>query len=832
MRTFVKRRLGALMMAVCLFAASTGPATADDPLTVDDLLGLEAFGRADISPDGRWAIYEKRAGYNTLSQVDLGGRSTWAIMDLWLVDLAEPEAPPQRLLPDEGLGLLRLAWSPEGDRLLIARLRDGKMEYGIVSLGDGSARWTGLTPELPLNGIGAVWASNDTLLLITRPDGSLPLLLGYDRTATSRRTQAWERTIAGREPSRTVVEAHDGVLDTETPEPRQALVRFNVVTGAARTLAEGRIADVAVSPDGRRAAVVRREEQRPLARPEMLHMEEDRRHRLSVIDLETERSSTSDDEIDIASHLLRWSPDSRAVLVWGRRDHQAWSDGRLLEATTEGMQSFVRGGLEVGASAAIVLNGVKADWIDTAPVMYAKASGSERWDWHLLSPNGSPRALTTALKSAPTRIASAGSDGLRVFADGGYWLMTAAGVRSLSSPSSAVREALVFDPTMARRPKGNEAPRREWSPAISAEGERLVLTDDGVSRLGFPGGAEDRVVAQSDQTTLVIHPTGLSEALTIKTKAGERSVDAVNLGLADIVLTEATPIRHPDLNGVETTSWLFLPRGPSREVKGLIVRVYPGWADNQARVDPLAMTYSYRPEVFVAAGYAVLSPSIPDDLPVRERGEAWSRSTDLAVDAALAAFPELPSNRMVVWGHSFGGYATLEIATRSSRYRSYIASAAYSDMQGLWGEFDGQGRIQPENGIFFRFNQGWTEVGQGDLAAPPSADPELYAVSSPFLRADRIRRPVLFLTADMDFAPMSQSERMFSAILRNGGDARMVTYWGEKHIIWSPANIRDYYGQIFDWLNRTLSDPDPLIGPAPNGLPTSGSIPPAPPPSG
>ena len=145
---------------------------------------------------------------------------------------------------------------------------------------------------------------------------------------------------------------------------------------------------------------------------------------------------------------------------------------------------------------------------------------------------------------------------------------------------------------------------------------------------------------------------------------------------------------------------------------------------------------------------------------------------------------------MVLWGHSFGGYATLEIATRSDRYLSYIASSGYSDMPGVWGEFDSEGRIQPENGIFFRFNQGWTEVGQGGLAAPPWSDPDLYVSSSPFLRADRIKRPILFLTADMDFAPMSQSERMFSAVLRNGGEARMVTYWGEKHVIWSPANIR------------------------------------------
>lgn len=298
------------------------------------------------------------------------------------------------------------------------------------------------------------------------------------------------------------------------------------------------------------------------------------------------------------------------------------------------------------------------------------------------------------------------------------------------------------------------------------------------------------------------------------------------------MLTEPVPINHLDLDGRETTSWLFLPKGDAGKIRGLIVKVYPGWADNLSRVDPLSMTYSSRPEVFVAAGYAYLSPSMPGDLPPRTRGDAYARSADLAVDAALAAFPALPADRMVLWGHSFGGYAALEIATRSSRYRSYIASAAYSDMVGVWGEFDPGGRIQPQDGGFFRFNQGWTEVGQGALAAPPWAAPDLYSASSPLLRADRIVRPVLFLTADMDFTPMTQAERMFSAILRNGGDARMVTYWGEQHLIWSPANIRDYYGQIFDWLDHTLGQAAQVTTLVPGDPPRDGPNLPAPPPSG
>lgn len=73
----------------------------------------------------------------------------------------------------------------------------------------------------------------------------------------------------------------------------------------------------------------------------------------------------------------------------------------------------------------------------------------------------------------------------------------------------------------------------------------------------------------------------------------------------------------------------------------------------------------------------------------------------------------------------------------------------------------------------------------------------------------------------MDFVTTSQSERMFSALSRLGGRARLVTYWGEEHFNWSPANIRDLYGQIFDWLETTLAAED-VTGTKPR---TAGSTP-------
>jgi dipeptidyl aminopeptidase/acylaminoacyl peptidase len=177
---------------------------------------------------------------------------------------------------------------------------------------------------------------------------------------------------------------------------------------------------------------------------------------------------------------------------------------------------------------------------------------------------------------------------------------------------------------------------------------------------------------------------------------------------------------------------------------------------------------------------------------------------DAAVDAALAAWPSLPGDRLAILGHSFGMTAALLIATRSDRYRSYVLRAGTSDMFSKWGEFAPAARTSPQEGFMFRNQQGWTEVGQGALGGPPWANVEAYAAASPYLASDHIRSPMLLIGADRDFVALSQTEQMFSALHRLGGHARLLTYWGEEHMVWSPANIRDQYREILIWLDRTL----------------------------
>lgn len=800
----LKPLIGAL--AACAWLSSVPclaqEAAAGRPITVQDIVELESFGRAAISPDGRWAVYEKRGPYNTAARFDIASRASWTIMDLWLVDLHDPAKAPERLLPGEGPGLQRLSWSPDSGRLLITRLQGENLEVGVVTVGDRSVWWTALTPEMPRTGATAEWRSAREVVISTRPDRTLPELLRHDSGLQSAMTEAWRASALGRQASRTVIDADGGRAEPEAAASPGALVVVDVVARTQRVLVDGEIVDFALSPDKSAVAIILTDGVATLRPERVVQAESAKRQRLVLAALGG-GLIVRPLQRDIGENLLRWAPDSSAVLVWAREDDAAWNEGALYRVGLDGAEPVNMAGVSTGTIEQIV-SGVRADWLGDRPVVYAQPPGGGRFDWFLTG-EGAPVNLTGSLAVPPTRLAAASGDRLAFFADGGLWSIGPGGLQRRTASETTVQPALPADPEQVRRLGSNEAPRREWAAATGPSGESLVIFADGATRRLGGDGPAHRVLAVTPEAALVLGRFGLEETLRLRTADGDHPLDAVNSGKRDVVLIEPVPVVHADVDGQETRSWLFLPpdRAPA-EIRGVIVNVYPGHADHLVWWDPLTMTYAVRPGVLAAGGYAVLSASIPGDLEPRARGEVFARAAELSVDAALAAYPELPADRLAIYGHSFGGYAAMEIATRSRRFHTYIASSGAYDWMGYWGEFHAATRRQTQDGLRDRQMQGFVERGQGRLLVPPWEDPGTYLAVSPFLRAGEVRAPVLLVTADLDFVPMRQAESMFSALYREGNRVRLVTYWGEKHHVWSPANILDQYQQIFDWLDETL----------------------------
>jgi dipeptidyl aminopeptidase/acylaminoacyl peptidase len=56
------------------------------------------------------------------------------------------------------------------------------------------------------------------------------------------------------------------------------------------------------------------------------------------------------------------------------------------------------------------------------------------------------------------------------------------------------------------------------------------------------------------------------------------------------------------------------------------------------------------------------------------------------------------------------------------------------------------------------------------------------------------------------FDPRAREE-FFTALFRQNKPAVFVRYWGEGHILESPANITDLWKRIYQWLERYLASP-------------------------
>lgn len=268
-------------------------------------------------------------------------------------------------------------------------------------------------------------------------------------------------------------------------------------------------------------------------------------------------------------------------------------------------------------------------------------------------------------------------------------------------------------------------------------------------------------------------------------------------------LSYATP------DGQTLTAWLLLPPGyvAGRRVP-LITRVYPGTvyeSTTPAALSPYSPGDFEHAQLFAALGYAVLLPSIPTKPDDPSALEPLMAGVMPAIDAAVASGIADP-DRLAVVGQSGGGFATLGLITQTNRFRSAIASAAYSNFVSLYGTFYGTYRYgdggRPETAQVLRMLQ--LENGFIGLGADPWTAPARYSSNSPLLRADKVETPVMLIKGDLDFIPVQQAEEFFTALLRRDKRAVLLRYAGEEHGIIERQNVLDVWRRMTEWLAETM----------------------------
>lgn len=271
----------------------------------------------------------------------------------------------------------------------------------------------------------------------------------------------------------------------------------------------------------------------------------------------------------------------------------------------------------------------------------------------------------------------------------------------------------------------------------------------------------------------------------------------------------AKPISYKSTDGKTLTAWLLLPPDYRTGTKIPLVTIVSDLTNGASPPPSLSLLQPdfEHPQLFAALGYGVLLPSMPEaEIPTESHSlQRLANNVLPAIDAVInggIADPE----RLAVVGQSYGGFAVLGLLTQTTRFRSAIASAGYSDFISLYGTFYGQYRNGdaglPQAGIVLRGLQ--LEKGWGGMAGPPWDQPQRYIDNSAILQANKVVTPLMLVHGDLDFIPIQQSEEFFTALYRQDKRAVMVRYQGEWHTIASRSNVLDLWHRIRLWLNETL----------------------------
>jgi dipeptidyl aminopeptidase/acylaminoacyl peptidase len=144
-------------------------------------------------------------------------------------------------------------------------------------------------------------------------------------------------------------------------------------------------------------------------------------------------------------------------------------------------------------------------------------------------------------------------------------------------------------------------------------------------------------------------------------------------------------------------------------------------------------------------------------------------------------------DRLGIGGRSYGSILTNAVIARDQRFKAAVSGAGSSDFLGMYG------------------HDQYTREYELELGTP-WANREAYdRASYPFLHADRIVTPTLFYCAENDFnVPCLGAEQMYQALRSRDVPTELVIYPGENHALTVPSYLRDRMQRLLAWYDRFL----------------------------
>jgi len=316
---------------------------------------------------------------------------------------------------------------------------------------------------------------------------------------------------------------------------------------------------------------------------------------------------------------------------------------------------------------------------------------------------------------------------------------------------------------------------------FGGKAERLLAPPVAISSWNFAGG---KAVAMSG---------GDAKANEVYVWEGNslRQLTKQNDALfAELDLTVTEEIGFQSKDGTQVNALLTYPVG---YVKGtrvpLLLRIHGGPNSQDQH------SFSSERQMFAAQGYAVLAVNYRGSA---GRGQKYSRAIfadwgNYEVQDLLAGVDHVikmgvaDPDRLGVGGWSYGGILTDYLIATDNRFKAATSGAGTAFTIAFYGT--DQYIIQYDHEIGPPWN--------------PKAWDTYVKVSYPFLHADRIQTPTLFLGGERDFnVPIQGSQQMYQALRSLGIDTQLIIYPNENHGIQRPSYQRDRMERYIAWYEK------------------------------
>ncbi|HLQ36621.1 MAG TPA: prolyl oligopeptidase family serine peptidase [Planctomycetota bacterium] len=255
----------------------------------------------------------------------------------------------------------------------------------------------------------------------------------------------------------------------------------------------------------------------------------------------------------------------------------------------------------------------------------------------------------------------------------------------------------------------------------------------------------------------------------------------------------------------ELISWI---NGDGKRLKGILIK--PDGFDPQKKYPMLVSFYermsqglhnyvapapgtSPNASYYVSNGYLWFMPDVVYE--VGYPGESCVKCVVAGVESLIAQ-GFVDEQHIGAAGHSWGGYQTAFLVTRTHIFAAVESGAPVSNMISAYGG------IRYETGVSRQFQY---EQSQSRIGGTPWQYPLRYWENSPIFFADKVKTPVLILHNDSDGAvPWTNGIEYFTALRRLGRECYLFNYSGEGHGLGKRQNQKDWARRMAEYFAHHL----------------------------